>query len=116
MVVINDDQTYYKYKNGGIYAFSSPLAGKHKKYANDSAKVKAFVVLKQAKENKFVRLDKLTATKLIYKQLFLPSSKAGYEKTFEIFEKILELIPIYLLECDISENAFKTCYSGVFGE
>lgn len=116
VVVVNDDQTYYKLKNDGIYAFSSPLAGKHKKYANVSAKLKAFVVLKQGVENKFYKLDKLTSTKLIYKQLFLPGDKSGYEKTFEIFEKILELIPIYFLECDISQNAFKTCYSGIFGE
>jgi hypothetical protein len=37
-------------------------------------------------------------------------------KTIALVDKLLEKVPVYLLECDISKVAVKTSFEGLTGE
>jgi hypothetical protein len=65
---INDDQPYYK-MGEQIIVYPSPWSGKHKRYSTLSAPLKAFIVIKQAKQNKIYRVDKKSALSYLYKQI-----------------------------------------------
>lgn len=110
---INDDQPFFAIAGGKVVAYGSPLAGKENRFSNDNGELKAFVILKQAKENKIYQIEKKEAFKLLFKQVFLPKTVKESEKTLELLNVFTDMVPVYILECDISEEAFKTCYNEV---
>lgn len=109
--VINDDQPFYLFKENKVFAYSSPLSGKNNKYANDFGVVKAFVILRQAKFNAIKKLDKKQAFIYLYKQVFIPKSVKESELTLELLEKAVNFVPVYLLDCDISKQAYDVCFN-----
>ncbi len=109
--VINDDQPFYLFKENKVFAYSSPLSGKNNKYVNDFGVVKAFVILRQAKFNGIKKLDKKHAFTYLYKQVFIPKSVKESEITLELIEKAINTVPVYLLDCDISKQAYDVCFN-----
>jgi len=112
---INDDQPYYK-MGEQIVVYPSPWSGKHKRYSTSSAPLKAFIVIKQAKQNKIYKVDKKSALSYLYKQIVQHDEDELRIKMLEYMQKIVEQIPFYLLECDVSSLAFITCFEEVTGE
>ncbi len=109
--VINDDQPFYLFKENKVFAYSSPLSGKNNKYVNDFGVVKAFIILRQAKFNEIKKLDKKHAFIYLYKQVFIPKSVKESEITLELIEKAVNTVPVYLLDCDISKQAYDVCFN-----
>lgn len=110
---INDDQPFLNMDTLQVYGFC--VAGKHNRFSNGSAKLNSLVFISQSKQNKITKLTKLQAVKYLYKQMVQYISLQDRQKQLECMD-ILSNLPVYLLECDISKNAFLTCYKGVFNK
>lgn len=115
VVYVNDDQPFFALSDGKVVAYGSPLAGKENKYSAECGELKAFVILKQAKENKIYQIGKKEAFKLLFKQVFLPKAIKDSEKTLELLGIFTDIVPVYIMECDISEQAFSVCYEALSG-
>ena len=108
--VINDDKPFFKLEENGFTVYGSPLSGKHNKFSNDFAPLKGFIVIKQSKSNSIVRLEKKEAVKYLLKQFYLANTPMLDDKMLELIKVFVRSVPVYLLECDVSENAYLTCY------
>lgn len=90
--------------------YGTPYAGKEGYQQNTSATIKAICVIKQSKTNSIRRIEKSQAINHLMHQVYMPQSPDALSRTLALIGKLIENVPIYLLECDISENAFKTSY------
>jgi len=107
--IINGDKPIINVADNPII-YGTPWAGKEGYQRNVSAPLKAICILKQGKTNNITRLKTADALNHIMRQVYMPHNVQALSKTLALIGKIIENIPVYMLECDISEEAFRTSY------
>ena len=108
--VINGDKPIINVGNISI-VYGTPWAGKEGYQRNASAPIKAICILKQGKVNKITKLQKAEAVNHLMRQVYLPQDKTALSQTLALLGKLIETTPVYILECDISEQAFLTSFN-----
>ena len=109
--LLNDDNPIVRiWPDGSVRVYGSPWSGKAPCYKQADVPVGAFVQLKQAPENKIERLRMVQA----YPHIL--SSVSGMKLQPQIMDclyasiaRLLELIPVYHLECLPNEAAAQLC-------
>ncbi len=91
--------------------YGTPWAGKEGYQRNTQAPLKAICILKQSKTNSIVRLKNSEAINHLMRQVYLPSNPLALSKTLELLGTVIENTPVYILECDISKEAFETSFN-----
>ena len=114
--VINGDKPILKIENGVVTVFGTPWAGKENLRSNDSAPLKAICILKRGKENKIYKVNPREHFATLLNQIYLPKNEAAARKNLELFSQLISIVPVYVLECDISETAVKTSFEALTGE
>ncbi len=110
--IINGDKPIISVKDC-VTVYGTPWCGKEGLNRNVSAPLKAICVLKQSKVNCIKPLDNKSAINHLMRQVYLPKGEIASSKTLELLGKLIEKTPIYMLECDISEQAFKTAFEQI---
>lgn len=108
--IINGDKPIIKAGNIST-VYGTPWAGKEGYQRNASAPLKAICILKQGKENKITKLEVAEAVNHLMRQVYLPSDSSALSKTLELLGTVIENTPVYILECDISKEAFETSFN-----
>ena len=105
--LLNDDEPIVRVlEDGEVCVYGCPWSGSTPCYKNESARVKAFIYLYQAPENKLTRLRGRDSFDAIYSSsAFLHSDKVRHLAMFDTVADILELIPVYRLDCEPNEGA-----------
>ena len=106
--VLNGDKPIVGYKNGKFIVYGTPWQGKEGFGYNGKAELKCACFIEQAKQNSIERISVDDFTKRIFNQTIMPETHDGAVKTLELLDKFVKTIPAYVLNCDISEEAFKT--------
>lgn len=89
----------------------TPWAGKEGYQNNISAPLKAICVLKQAKTNKMVSITKSESINYLMRQVYMPQNPVSLSDTLSLIGGVIEAVPVYILECDVSKDAFETSYN-----
>lgn len=104
--ILNGDKVFLKRENDGIHAWGSPWKGSSPYAENDSAPLKAIVVLEQAEENSIQKLEGLDVLEHVVPHVFFPSWDTNCEQAVLTFlDQVLEETEIYLLKCRPDETA-----------
>ncbi len=103
--IINGDKPIIKIADASV-VYGTPWAGKEGFYRNASANLKAICILKQSKINKIERLSSSEAINHLMRQVYLPKNAEALSKTLSLLGVLIENIPVYLLCCDMSNDAF----------
>lgn len=113
--VINYDKPCILPEDDGFIVHGSPWSGKEECFLNEYAPVKAIVFIKQAKENKVIRLSSAQAFSNIYLHNIIYPVNSDIEKKYaDIIRRISEKVPVYELYCDISVQAVDVLYKELF--
>ncbi len=113
--IINGDKAFIREIDGGFYGCGLPWKGSSEYCLNKKTKLNAIVVLRQAKENKITRLDAAKATEYFMPHLFMPHwDEKCLDNALNTLGRILEKVPVMLLECRPDEDAVKLTYNTVF--
>lgn len=107
--IINGDKPIVKLADKPV-VYGTPWAGKEALQRNASAPLKAICILKQSKNNAITRLSKSDAIRHLMLQVYMPRSAAALSKTLELLGIMIEKTPVYMLQCNISDEAFKTAF------
>lgn len=110
LTIINGDKPIIRYINGKFFAYGTPWSGKEKWNTNDNAPLKAIFLLQQYKTNSVEKITPQQAVKPIMSQVLLPKKEKGVIKILEMLDKMLNDIDIYILKCNISNEAALTSY------
>lgn len=111
---INDDTPLLCIDGDHVYISGTPFAGSTGINTNVSVPLKAIVFIKRGETNSINRLDSQTALGLIMGQSVEPWERAIFDKLLDIISGVLERTPVYELYCNISEEAPKVAYDGIF--
>lgn len=115
--IYNGDRTIIRKIEGKYYGFGSPYAGSSGIYRNESAPIKAIVVIDQGPDNVIRRL--------LGREAFLPLFRETLMNTWnkEYMEKMTDLlmdaacqIPIYHLSCRPDQDAINTVKNEILKE
>lgn len=113
--LLNFDKPCVINDSGKLYAHGSPWSGKEELYLNKYAPLKAVVFVKQAKENRVVRLSPAQAFANIYLHNYVyPLTEEIERKYTDIINTTANKIPVYELYCDISEDAVRVLFEELF--
>ena len=106
--ILNGDKVFLKQEADGIYAWGSPWKGSSPYACNESAKLKAIVVLEQAEENSIRKLNVLESMQYFVPHIFFPCWDERCEQAVLTFlDRVLEETEVYLFKCRPDETAVK---------
>lgn len=108
--IINGDKPIIKVDDIST-VYGTPWAGKENLQRNSKAPIKCICVIAQAKQNKIYRLSKSEAVTHLMRQVYIPKNQKALKKTLELLGKLIENVPVFMLECDISNEAFEVSYN-----
>lgn len=108
--LLNDDNPAVRIIDGQTIVYGSPWSGKTPCYKNAQAPVQALVQLAQAPENKIERLRMSQAYPYILASVSgLKVLPQMMDILFESIAKLLEISPVYRLECLPNPDAARLC-------
>ncbi len=113
--IINGDKPIVCVEDN-ISVFGTPWAGKENWHKNRQAQLKAICIIKQAKNNRIVKVNAQSFLPKLLKQVYLPLDKSSLKQTLALFDSLVKRVPIYVLECDISKEAVVTAYNEIIEE
>lgn len=114
--IINGDKPIIAEKNGSLYVYSSPWAGKEMWQKNTSAPLGAICIIEKSPVCSIRSAGNEELLSRLIKQIYLPKSAEGVKNTFKIYEDIVKNVPVFVLGCDISENAAAMAFETMTGE
>ena len=113
-VIINDDKPALRMANDIFYAYGTPWSGKSALNTNIRVPLSAVVFLNQARENHIRCLSNKEAVHMLFYQSQRPGGDRGrINKLLSLIDALLQRIPVYQLDCDISFDAVKTVYNEI---
>jgi len=103
---INGDRTLMMRGKEGWMAYGWPVCGSSAICHNESYPIKAIVMLRQAKENRVYPLNGFQAVREVLEQITVNGWDGEFQiRALDLIEELLSEIPVYMLECNISEDA-----------
>lgn len=103
---INGDRSLLIREKEGWQAYGWPICGSSEICHNETYPIRAIVMLKQAKENKIYPLQGFRAVREVMEQITINAWDSEFQiRVMDLLEELLKEVPIYCLECDISEDA-----------
>ncbi|MBO7217893.1 MAG: hypothetical protein J6V50_04250, partial [Clostridia bacterium] len=114
--IVNGDKPILRALGDDVFVDSSPWSGKEGWSKNRSAKLHGICVIKRGSENKIYKISGGEALPILIKQIYRPKNPLAFAKTLELMDKILKNLPVYILECDMSEEAVKTSFEALTNE
>lgn len=103
-------------KSISIRVHGTPWAGKEHWQKNRNAELKGICFLKQSTHNTIQRLQPADFLPALMKQVYIPSDTIAAGFTLDMLDVILTHVPLYLLNCDISEEAVRCSFEALTGE
>lgn len=114
---INGDRTLIMKKEGSWMACGWPICGSSEICKNEEYPLEAIVMLGQSRANSIRRIKGIEAVRSVLPQLMINGWSRSFEETgLELIEDLLSNVPIYRLECDISEQAVECLESSLLHE
>ena len=103
---INGDRALLRYTQGEWFAEGWPVCGTSEVCQNQSMPIEAIVMLSQGKEDNIRRLGAGEAFKEIYSQITINSwNREAVCRTMTRIDQLIASVPVFHLQCTISEKA-----------
>ena len=113
--ILNYDKPCVINEQEQVFVSGSPWSGKEQVLRNEAVPLRAIVYVKQAKQNAVRRLTVAEAFAYIYLHNYVypltPEIDAQYVAAIQ---ETARRVPVYELECDISETAVETLFKELF--
>lgn len=111
--VINGDKPIMRFCDDKIYVCGTPWCGKENLNSNTAVPLKGICFLNQAPENKISALSSHESLGKLLKQVFIPKNKNDAIITIDLIGKMLSSVPMWSLDCTISEEAAKMSFESM---
>jgi hypothetical protein len=112
--IINGDRPIVCTHDNQPYVYGTPWSATSPDFANKKVPLTAIIMLAQAPENNIRQLSKKEAINWLMPRCFLPyHDKSLMELAISNIDRIITLIPVYLLECRPDKAAMELVYECV---
>ncbi|MBR3811297.1 MAG: hypothetical protein IKJ16_03065 [Agathobacter sp.] len=113
--VVNGDKPILAVEGGRVIAYGTPWAGKEGWQANRKVELKGICIIERGLKNEIHRVNPQQYIDTLFRQIHIPRDPQAAGKTLELFDEFMTKVPLYVLKCDISEDAVKCCYEALTG-
>ena len=110
--MINDDKPLLKISDR-VIVYGTPYDGKHRLSENISAPLNSICIITRSKNNHIEKITKEKAYPMLIQQTYRSNNPKNMKKTFELIDKLIDKVDLYLLECNMDLDAAKIAYEGM---
>lgn len=114
--IVNGDKPLLRMTGEEPEICSTPWAGKEGWQNHSIVPLRGICLLCRGEENTIERVEPKDYMRLIIQQVYLPRDREALFLTLGLLDQILKKVPLYLLHCDISEEAVKTSFEAMTGK
>lgn len=115
-VMINDDKPIIRYIDGGFYVYGTPWNGKHGLSVNARARLKAICGIYRSPINVIKKASADEIMPVLLNQSLRPENAADMAKFLDLIEKLVAETGLYLLGCNMDEEAAVLSYEAMSGK
>ena len=114
--IINGDKPILWIKDSGVEVFGTPWAGKEGWQTNTSMELAGICFITRGTDNTCASISSSDCLVELINQIYMPADREAASKTFNLIDKLVRNIPLYRLNCDISEEAVKASFDAMTSE
>lgn len=114
--VINGDKPELTFDDSKVYVHGAPWCGKEGWQTNTSAPLAGICLLRRGQQNKISKINPGQYIEFFIEQFYFGKGDNVILNVIDIFHKIANRVPFYLLECNISEEAAKCSFEALTGK
>lgn len=104
--VINGDKNLLTRKTGFWYSQGWPICGSSEICHNEEHRIRAIIILEQAAEDRISKIEGMNAYSRVYPEITCNRwNRSRLIRTMDLIESLIHEVPVYLLQCTISEHA-----------
>ena len=111
--ILNGDKPIIGYENGKFFVYGTPWQGKENFGYDGKAELVSACFIRQAKVNAIKPLTQGEFADALFAQTLMPPTADGAARTLELLDLLVKTVPAFLLDCDISREAFLTSYNSM---
>lgn len=112
--IVNGDKPFISLDNEPLI-YGSPWAGKEKWHRNCSMPLKAICFIQRGTQNSIRTLEAQDCLPLLFKQIYIPTDPQAAGLTLELIDTLIKKVPLYILTCDMSEEAVQCSFEALTG-
>lgn len=112
-VMVNDDKPLLHITDSGVTAYGTPWDGKHRLSSNIAVPLKGICILTRDIKNHIEQADPHAAYPMIVQQTNRPLTADGMKQTLSLIDRMLNVVPVYHLGCNMEPEAAKVAYEGM---
>ena len=115
-IIVNGDKPELSIDGDQILAHGTPWCGKEGWQVNKSVPLKGVCLLRRGTENKIKKISPGEYIEFFIQQFYFDIQSGDTPKVLDFLNKMVERVPFYLLECDISEDAARCSFEAMTGK
>ena len=108
--IINGDKPFITFRSNPPLIYGTPWAGKEHWQKNCQMPLGAICFIQRGTTNKIRKTSILESLPLLLKQIYMPTDSESALKTLSLIDLLIKRVPLYLLECDMSEDAVRCSF------
>ena len=112
--IVNGDKPFISLENEPMI-YGSPWAGKENWHRNCKMPLKGICFVQRGTANSIRRIEASECLSLLFKQVYLPADTLAAGLTLELVDTLIKNVPLYVLTCDMSEEAVKCSFEALTG-
>lgn len=112
-VMVNDDKPLLHITDSGVTAYGTPWDGKHRLSTNTAVPLKGICVLTRDITNHIEQAESHAVYPLIVQQTNRSLSADGMKQTLSLIDRMLNVVPVYRLGCNMNIEAARVAYEGM---
>lgn len=95
--------------------YGTPWAGKERWHRNCSEPLKGICFVQRGTTNTIRKMQPEECISMLFHQVYLPNDAGAVGQTLELIDLLVKHVPLYLLTCDISEEAVRCSFEALTG-
>lgn len=112
--IVNGDKPFISLEDEPLI-YGSPWAGKENWHRNCKMPLKGICFVQRGTTNSIRRIEAGDCLSLLFKQVYLPADTLAAGLTLELVDTLITKVPLYVLTCDMSEDAVKCSFEALTG-
>jgi hypothetical protein len=112
--IVNGDKPFISLEDEPVI-YGSPWAGKENWHRNCKMPLKGICFVQRGTTNSIRRIEASDCLSLLFKQVYLPADTLAAGLTLELVDILIKKVPLYVLTCDMSEDAVRCSFEALTG-
>lgn len=112
-IMVNDDKPLLHVTDSGVTAYGTPWDGKHRLSTNIAVPLKGICILTRDTTNHIEQAEPHAVYPLIVQQTNRSLSSDGMKQTLSLIDRMLNVVPVYRLGCNMDTEAARMAYEGM---